>query len=782
MTKRQNIEQNLLLNGAKYCYDESVKYVGLTNGQADYLRGCMVVGVAMGIPEYVDWGVNGRTGVLSMIENNIDRDGQYYETSSMYAHHSRYLYQNIAEVLQHYQDAGTFKDGIRLAENPKFRALFMLANARLQLTGLKPMLGDDGPNPTHIDNGFNAMLAGDLSDLEHLVAMSDDREVEQLLLRASGGSAESLAAARAASREGDWLLFHARDITPARATASTASNTAAATQPAPGEITHPLSGVTLSQTDLLPQRGLALLRATRDAQPVALSLRYGPTLNHGQFDELNLGVFDAGDELSYYLGYGLASTHTQVGWSKQTASHNTVVVDETSQLKGDGSGGIVQRFVSLPWLSLISVDDPSCYTAQKVDRYSRTVGLVGDADYAIDIFRVRGGKKHDYMFHGRGTALDIAGISLGEPRPGSVAGKDVTWAEHLGVDGDIEGIPNKPYWVPPPGNGYGFMMHPRSAAVASSFTATWKMESKGNARSKRLTALPSRGTTLTVFDAPGIYPNLPKASYVMLRRNGSAAPLESTYVNIIETVRDGGAPKVARVELLMPLEASADAAVETKVTLTDGRVDYWFDNAAGKDVELNGKPTRVDAGLVVIRCDQSGATLDDLRSDIFAVNKEAKIDRIDDTKGILHTPAKIDASMIETSPWVRIAGVGGGRPGAYRVASIEPVSDGTNIHLAPTSLLIGRGHLDEAPKTKTTLPNVVPLSYARSVTAHETQFFTGKTITTPDGQASATIRSVGRDGTAIEVDDASAFKAGDDLVIRDVSVGDCLEFAAVRAR
>lgn len=780
MTKRENIEQHLLLNGAKYCYDQSLQGKALHNGQADYVRGCMVVGVAMGIPYYVNWGVNSPLGFRNMIENNIDRDGQYYETSSLYAHHSRYLYQNIAEVLQNYRDDDAFKEGIHFAQDLKFRALFMLPNARTQVTGLKPMLGDDGPNAAYVANGFNTMLAGDLSDLEHLVAMTRDPQLEQLLLRASGGTPASLAAARAAARDDEWLLFRAGDISATAAIAPAGSST----QPAPSEITHPLTNVALNQTDLLAQKGLATLRADRTGKPVALTLRFGPTLNHGHYDELQLGVYDAGNDLSYDLGYGLGSTHTQVGWSKQTTSHNTVVVDETSQLKADGAGGIVERFITLPWLSLISADDPNCYTEQKVERYSRTVGLIGDGEYALDIFRIRGGKQHDYLFHGRGTTLDIAGLSLGDKQPGSVAGQDITWAEHLGVDGDIDSMPNKPYWVAPPGNGYGFMRHPRSAEMSRAFTATWTIDgNKDQARSMRLTSLPIPGTTLTVFDAPGIYPSLPKASYIMLRRSSpDGGPLESTYVNVIEPVRDGGSPEVASIDPLIALEASTDAPVAVKVTLADGRIDYWFDGAAGRDVEINGNPARIDAGLVVIRCDKNGTVVRELHSDGFTAKKAATIDRIDDEKGILHTSAKIDGATIEHTPWVRIASATGARPSLYRVASTEPVSDGTNIRLAPTSLLLGRGHLDDAPKDKVTLANVVPLSYAHSVTAHETGFFVGKKITTPDGRATATIRSVVAEGTTIQVDSASMFKAGDDLLIRDVSIGDALEFAPLAAK
>src|SRR5690606_6540685 len=48
LTRRQNIEINLLKNGAAYCYELSLKG-GLHNGEADYIRGVLAVGVCLGI-------------------------------------------------------------------------------------------------------------------------------------------------------------------------------------------------------------------------------------------------------------------------------------------------------------------------------------------------------------------------------------------------------------------------------------------------------------------------------------------------------------------------------------------------------------------------------------------------------------------------------------------------------------------------------------------------------------------------------------------------------------
>ena len=58
MTRRKNIEDYLLLDGAYYCYSNSFKG-SLTNGHADFLRGALAVGCLLDIPEYIDAAING---------------------------------------------------------------------------------------------------------------------------------------------------------------------------------------------------------------------------------------------------------------------------------------------------------------------------------------------------------------------------------------------------------------------------------------------------------------------------------------------------------------------------------------------------------------------------------------------------------------------------------------------------------------------------------------------------------------------------------------------------
>src|ERR1017187_8388677 len=148
LTRRQNIETNLLKNGGAYCFAES-QSGGLNNGEADYLRGALAVGVCLELPEYIRWAVDGPFGIYSMLENNLDRDGQYFETSTLYASHSRGLYLTFADPLLNYRGSA-YPQGVNLYQHPKFRRFLQLLDSSLDCAGHSPRFGDSSPDTARI--------------------------------------------------------------------------------------------------------------------------------------------------------------------------------------------------------------------------------------------------------------------------------------------------------------------------------------------------------------------------------------------------------------------------------------------------------------------------------------------------------------------------------------------------------------------------------------------------------------------------------------------------------
>ena len=62
------------------------------------------------------------------------------------------------------------------------------------------------------------------------------------------------------------------------------------------------------------------------------------------------------------------------------------------------------------------------YGALGVGVYRRTVALIDG--FLVDLFRVRGGGQHDYLFHAAGTRLAVSGVPLGPEEKGSLAGPE----------------------------------------------------------------------------------------------------------------------------------------------------------------------------------------------------------------------------------------------------------------------------------------------------------------------------------------------------------------------
>jgi hypothetical protein len=733
MTRRENIEKNMLLNGAAYCYRESVLDTALNNGEADYIRGPMAVGAAMGIPQYIAWGVDGPYSIRAMIANNVDRDGEYYETSAGYSDHARGLYMDMAEILQHYSDAA-YPDGIHLADDPIFVMFNMLPRTRLRCATHPPSLGDDAPNITRIAS-TTPVDRLDLNNFERLMAMKDEGAAPlaaDAFLRGIG----DINKARESFPNPEWLLFHARDLS-SKATATISSE----------------------GSDLFGQKGLAILRSGAGDHARAATLRFGPTLNHGHLDEMNLNIYAQGYEMSYDLGYSLGSTHTQVGWAHTTASHNTVVVDETPQLRAGRSGGSLQSFTSVPGVTVVRANDAACYQSQGVQQFDRTVAMIDideNLSYLVDIFAIKGGKQHDYFFHALSADLTTEGLEFSAPAEGSLAGKDIHWGDKIGSDGNVFGVLGKDYWNPPPENGYGFLMHPRTAKVegfsaspserSSVWSATWAI-ARDHPANLRLNMLPTQHMDIVTCDAPGIYPKMPRAAYVVARRAGDSTELGSTFAAIIEPYGEKrGIKRITREQVELA------GAVAARIELTDGRVDEIVWTPAG----------RFSVG-------RDGKTL----VDVTGASVKGTIEKIDEQKNslLVRMDGLIDKSVV--GQFVHVSNPAYAQESPYQITSLSAAGNGlTAIGLAPTRLVLGQGHMDEGPPDGKTLPNVVPIEYAKSVARKSSSFFRGKRIATPDGKASTRIVDFDDKGMNITVESSQGFQAGDDLVIYDVGAGD----------
>jgi len=198
---------------------------------------------------------------------------------------------------------------------------------------------------------------------------------------------------------------------------------------------------------LLGASGLGMLGFGKDKKQVRLYLHWDGVHNHDHYDALGITLWAHGEEICSETAY--RGWHD---WNISTAAHNTVVVDEKNQ---DGRGHLAvspkEKMPLWPYvygelwgayglydcdgrLNLWDTTDSQIQVAEvdananydqncQTQRYRRTLALirVGMEDfYWIDIFRINGGKVHDYMLHGNLARPYKISLSAGAKAPISV--------------------------------------------------------------------------------------------------------------------------------------------------------------------------------------------------------------------------------------------------------------------------------------------------------------------------------------------------------------------------
>ncbi|MDM8008152.1 MAG: heparinase II/III family protein [Phycisphaerae bacterium] len=283
---------------------------------------------------------------------------------------------------------------------------------------------------------------------------------------------------------------------------------------------------------LLDGYGLSILNNIGDE--TTASVYYGPRGGHGHSDRLNIELFAQCKRLSPDLGYPdqMNSLIPGVwGWSKNTVSHNTLLVDDRKQ---DGNiAGKVLRFHESPTVHAVDIDAAGTYA--QADVYRRTLVLV-DADddnsYLVDVFRVRGGDKHVLSIHGPEGQFTMAGTALSAPvTQGTLAGTNVSYGQLY--DDPVLGAPGYagPYYHYN-GSGYSHLFYWQHAAPTGPITAQWR--TTDNLAGLRVHVPAQTGQDVIVADAYvsplRLIPTILK--YMLVRRSADASG--NTFITVWE--------------------------------------------------------------------------------------------------------------------------------------------------------------------------------------------------------------------------------------------------------
>ncbi|GLU53392.1 heparinase II/III domain-containing protein [Dyadobacter frigoris] len=491
-----------------------------------------------------NWHVTGGN-LLAVLVNDLDRDGFGYEASPDYNNLWFVHLKLVADILLDYKGY----TGADLYKNPKFRKMFYSFFNLILSDHFTAQIGDSGATG-------NRGIIVDPKDFACGYQVYKDPLLARLAYYFNGNTSQGM--------RGDIFSRNPLEIS--------------------AEIDRVIlkEGAFSYESVNLSGYGFAALRKTFPESEVRggiqkeqhdLWLYFGRSGGHGHSDKLNIGLHAFGLDLAPDLGYPERTGEwpSRLEWTRNTISHNTVVVDECMQT--DSWEGTPLHFENHDFIRLIDVDASKAYP--QTSEYRRTVAMVSVDDeqvYYLDLFRISGGNHHHFSFHG-GESLSVStsGIRLTPQSGGTYAGADVSYATRKDSKG---GWDYK-------GSGFHYLKNAeRDTDPACPFSVDWLLV--GNRESVQQQEPHLKLTMLNCVDdvalADGIPPvngrNPASLRYMVAHRKG--VDLQSVFISVLEPyLNHSQINSCEKVSVRCNNLPVADTiAVAVKVCLKNGRTDY----------------------------------------------------------------------------------------------------------------------------------------------------------------------------------------------------------------
>ena len=465
---RYNIRHNLF----GYMYEWLHRAMAIQTGDYIIREGMVLwaLGEMLGNEEMVDEAIESRYGLAVNLTNNTFRDGKWWYDAPGYSVSS--ITRTILDRLFSMKGADRHLDSrLRIRESIEF--------ARdIYCDGKIPSIGDTGGGDFRI-KVLDPLASCDVEELAYV--HTGDDEYRNRLLAMSEGDVDGIRQRYADAN----LLFHAEPI---RGT----------------------TGPYVPRTRIFHDSGIAILRMGHDiATRKHLVLNYGKgSSGHGHRDKLSINLITFGYDLTCDLGYPTTFTHDKVdGWEKHTASHATVCIDGRAQEIATGS---LSFFGRTPGMQAVCATGNRAYPAC-AEVYERTLVMAdapGSDAYVVDVFRVRGGSTHDYMFRslsgddGENLSLEFPpGTATVRQIRGTAAGEDVAFGSSPGL---------------------GYIKDVNRAACDREWSATWRAGDEENT-GIRLTMIGQSGSEIVngKGEGFGFFGQSPWDASVAVRQSGA---------------------------------------------------------------------------------------------------------------------------------------------------------------------------------------------------------------------------------------------------------------------
>ncbi len=595
---REHVAVNLLRDGGEFCYDWAMEGGQLNNGLADYVRGAAYAGLLLRDERLLAPLLQGPSSLRSMIDNNVDRNGFYFEVSTTYSVHTTELYCAMAGII----DAAV-RQGLTAMpsfyRDPGLVAMMDRFFIRRELSGHMPTIGDDGPDRFYVPP-MQRLAEPGRAVLSDRYWNSQLRSSWRLLLNGdSGVRGEMLRFLRTLYGKGPVVPPVDR-LTLFRITPALLREVAAAP-----EDEKLLTG----ESVFYGAKGLALLRGGRKECRYGAQLAAGMQNNHGQREALTWTFFSRGHDWSNDPGY--YNSHYRHSWTQMTVAHQSLLVDGKS-FDPQAGGGYLNGFFADKVVQYALAVHPGAYRTEGASRYERMIaqrpdGTGTDLGYWLDIGIVAGGEFRDDSFH---TAMKDWRFSRAMMPMGTYGlFPGLSEENRFRRDYRLTGFEDRHFRYEVPGNGYALLTRPQSVQtsegvgleltdpafiVRSPFRGRIKVDFPG---------APNREYIAAVH--PGLEVTAPVA-YLIRRDRGKGGV--SVFFKVIRVIPEGMEDPVSLVET--PVIHSDDPfARACKVTRSDGLCDIWLTGKLEIPASGNLPAIAGEVRLALLVFDQSGNLL-----------------------------------------------------------------------------------------------------------------------------------------------------------------------------
>ncbi len=344
---------------------------------------------------------------------------------------------------------------------------------------------------------------------------------------------------------------------------------------------------------LLDGYGMAILN--NPANTVSVSLYYGYAGGHGHSDRLHFDLFADDQVMMPDTGYPDFMNAYVPGiytWSKNTVTHNTVVVDASRQ--SNNHHGTVNLFVNRDFARALDIDDAGIY--DQTSEYRRRILMI-DVDeahsYVVDCFTVDGGAEHDYSLHGPpGTFHALTG-EWSDPVAGTLAGEDVP----LGVMYDDPKLAAKGYtggYSGYHGSGFQHLFNVQRSS-GGPVLCEWSHEHDANAKLRVYSMTPDAEAILAdATVSPVKHHEILK--YLIARRTGDA--LQSRFVSVLEPFSE--TPAIDSVHAVDLAEGDG-VALSIGMQEGNGARDVVLINTGGQPLRIADPAIETDAEFALVQ-------------------------------------------------------------------------------------------------------------------------------------------------------------------------------------